>query len=255
MYVCMYACQGICSRLSWSLSLSDLSTTRIKGNVESVATYFLKRWCHLAKPGNVSHLYLPFKSGGLQLPSLVTSFKRCQVSKYHQLLNSEDVRVKILAEKKSDAFSHNKTRKFNPFHYINQSRILTSGESSASRRLSKAKQLAQLAEDSNRLDHGRSCVQQGSTLRLPQSENADLWSKTVMSLSDRVFSFCLNAIQDTLPTRSNPYWWGKCESHSCLLCGEYQSLQHVLNHWPVVLTGNRFTWRHNSILYQIYTFL
>ena len=87
-------------RLSWLLSLSDLSTTWIERNVESVATHFLKRWCHLAKPGNVPCLYLLFKSGGLQLPLLVTSFKRCQVSKYHQLLNLDYKLIsKVLANR------------------------------------------------------------------------------------------------------------------------------------------------------------
>ena len=42
--------------------------------------------------------------------------------------------------------------------------------------------------------------------------------------------------------------WRKCESDRCPLCGERQTILHVLYNCRVVLLFGRYTWRHNAIL-------
>ena len=76
----------------------------------------------------------------------------------------------------------------------------------------------------------------------------DTWSKTVLSFKDRILSFCLNAIQDTLPHKANLQRWQKSDSSDCPLCGHYQTLQHVLNNCRTALKSGRYTWRHNFVL-------
>ena len=150
----------------------DWTQCGVSGNTISQTMVSSGKTWHCTPP-----IYLPFSSSDLLLSVLSNASKSPNMTS----CLTQDSQVK---EKKSYAFSHNKTRKFNSFHYIKQSHILTSGGSSASTRLSKVKQLIQLADDTHSLEHSRLCVQQESTLCLPQSESDDLWSETVMLLSE-----------------------------------------------------------------------
>ncbi|XP_062498986.1 uncharacterized protein LOC134176331 [Corticium candelabrum] len=210
---------GIFPRLSWLLSVCDLPLTWIERQVEPIARRYLKKWCHLARPANVCRFYMPFKLGGLNLPSLSTLFKKCQVSRYHQLLNSKDARVQNLAMSKALVLATNKTLKFNPFIYVFQKQFKSLEPSHPHVTfvsLCKAKRLVQIVDDQRRLDLIKACVVQGLTLRLQVDD--DTWSKTVLSFKDRILSFCLNAIQNTLPHKSNLQRWQKSDSLDCPLC-------------------------------------
>ena len=192
---------------------------------------------------------------GLQLPSLSTTYKRCQISRYHLLLTSTDDHVRRLAEMQSNQFNARRSIKFNPFKYISMCSNSSLSGKSLPKSSDKAKQLVQKADNQLRFERAKSCVVQGATFRLPSLENDDTWSLTVLSFSDRVFSFSLNAIQDTLPHNVNLVKWGKTDSATCPLCGGYQSLLHCLNNCSTALADGRYTWRHNSVLQCIFGFL
>ena len=49
--------------------------------------------------------------------------------------------------------------------------------------------------------------------------------------------------------------WGKRSQTKCKLCGNYETLLHVLNNCTVSLNQGRYIWRHNSILKHILTAL
>ena len=116
---------GICPRLAWLLSLQDLSTTWAERSVEAIATRYLKRWCRLARSADVSRLYLPHTSGGLQLRAISSLYKCSHISRYHLLLSSKDGRVKRLAEEKLKWFTRNKSLKFNHFDYLQKCTIVS----------------------------------------------------------------------------------------------------------------------------------
>ena len=101
----------------------------------------------------------------------------------------------------------------------------------------------------------RSLTSQGSTLRLDDVSSCVIRSQTVLSLSDRVLSFPLNLIQDTLPHKVNLRRWHISDNSDCPLCRKYQSLQHVLNNCSKALDDKRYTWRHNSVLKKLYIFI
>ena len=42
--------------------------------------------------------------------------------------------------------------------------------------------------------------------------------------------------------------WGKRINTKCALCGNKETLQHVLNNCKTMLDQGRYTWRHNSVL-------
>ena len=67
----------------------------------------------------------------------------------------------------------------------------------------------------------------------------------------RVLSFAINSSIDTLPTFRNLELWGKKMSSNCKLCGNTQTLLHVLAGCKTILDQGRYTWRHNCVLNHI----
>ena len=59
---------------------------------------------------------------------------------------------------------------------------------------------------------------------------------------------------DSLPHNANLYKWKKLSSPKCQLCGEYQSLAHVLNSCQKALELRRYHTRHDDILGLIFKF-
>ena len=94
--------------------------------------------------------------------------------------------------------------------------------------------------------------QQGELLRdTPDQAAAKVWSLAVGNLSSSATKFILNAACDTLPHNSNLSLWGRGVPSGCPLCGQKQTLLHILNHCPVALELMRFNHRHDAVLIVI----
>ena len=103
--------------------------------------------------------------------------------------------------------------------------------------LGRRTKLLLTAEDSaSHLKHAKSLPQQG-----------------VGNLSSAATKFILNAASDTLPHNSNLSLWERGVPRGCPLCGQQQTLHHILNHCPVALDIRRFmiSHRHNAVLTAI----
>ena len=89
------------------------------------------------------------------------------------------------------------------------------------------------------------------------SATLDYWSKAVWALPSHMMSFALNAAQDTLPhnsNNSNLVRWKRNVSPLCRLCGQLQTLCHVINAWPVALKEGRYDSRQ-EVLAEIARFI
>ena len=83
------------------------------------------------------------------------------------------------------------------------------------------------------------------------SKNA--WFAVQGNLSRNLHNFTVHYLNDTLPHLSNMFTWGLAEIKLCPLCDNIQSLLHVVASCAVSL--DRCTWRHDSVLTYIATFL
>ena len=85
--------------------------------------------------------------------------------------------------------------------------------------------------------------------RLIGGDAATLWSETVQKLPPEALKFALNA--------TNLAIWRRSEglSSNCKLCGERQTLMHVLNHCQVALDLRRYNARHDAVLEVIDQFV
>ena len=121
----------------------------------------------------------------------------------------------------------------------------------------RAKEAVKSAEVAERLEHSRSLPRQGELHRLIEGDAATLWSETVQKLPPEALKFALNAAQDTLPHNANLAIWRRSEglSSNCKLCGERQTLVHVLNHCQVALDLRRYNARHDAVLEVIDQFV
>ena len=84
---------------------------------------------------------------------------------------------------------------------------------------------------------------------------AKVWAKALEGVCDEYLKFALNSAVDTLPHKANLYLWKKHNNSSCPLCGEKQTLIHVLNACKVALDERRYNPRHDAILSLIVIFL
>jgi hypothetical protein len=80
------------------------------------------------------------------------------------------------------------------------------------------------------------------------TESDITWKSQLLNLPRGITKFFLNAIADTLPTNSNLRRWKIKTSDKCSLCGNKETLHHILNHCKTMLDQGRYTWRHDSIL-------
>ena len=98
---------------------------------------------------------------------------------------------------------------------------------------------------------------QGAVIRyvfsevLQSSKNA--WFAVQGNLSRNLHNFTVRYQNNTLPHLSNMFTWRLAETKLCPLCNNIQSLLHVVAGCTVLL--DRYTWRHDSVLNYIATFL
>ena len=98
---------------------------------------------------------------------------------------------------------------------------------------SAAKKKVKEEDDYERLTRLTSLEKQGQMLAVSADEEAKVWGKTVQTIPAEQMQFVLNAAVDILPHNANLQLWRK-ESDTCPLCGERQTLVHVLNWCRVV---------------------
>ena len=64
-------------------------------------------------------------------------------------------------------------------------------------------------------------------------------------------AFVIRSIDDQLPSKDNLRRWGLTEDCKCELCGESETLHHVLSNCKYALDNGRYTWRHNKVLKEV----
>jgi hypothetical protein len=86
---------------------------------------------------------------------------------------------------------------------------------------------------------------------------ASVWTKATQSLPSDNMKFALNATNDTLSHNANITLWRESIglSAACKLCGEKQTLCHVLNNCRVALNFRRYNHRHDEVLHIITEFI
>ena len=96
-----------------------------------------------------------------------------------------------------------------------------------------------------------SLEREGQLFRCASSDAAAILGRVLIELSDELRKFAINSVVDTLPHNANLQLWQKRRDDTCTLCGDRQTLIHVLNTCPVALQARRYNHRHDAVLRNI----
>ena len=116
--------------------------------------------------------------------------------------------------------------------------------------MTRAKSAMAKEDAEKRMKHAQSLECRGQQdFRCSEDGAASIWSKAVQKLTLDLLKFSLNAVQDTLPHNANLAMWRRREglSSACKLCGERQTLLHVLNNCPKALNMHRYNEWHDAV--------
>ena len=201
------------------------------------------------RSSNPSRLYLPKKHSGLELPSISSSYQKLRASLCCQLLTSHNPVVHHTASMKIQREGAlTKT-----LHKLMcAARDVMQCDPGANKRIlvRRVKAYIMERETAKRLEHAKSMKHQSQLLLETEDDAAGIWSSAVIQLPPQVLCFSMNAAQDTLSHNANLSLWKKCNSLSdaCKLCGQRQTLAHVLNQCPTSLHLRRYNIRHDAVL-------
>jgi hypothetical protein len=192
---------AVCPRLTWDLSVNFLPVSWLKTTLQPIATKFLKRWCGLARSADTGCIYLPKEKGGLEMPSLVTLYKKLQASKAASFICSQDPVVRAIASQETQRETQQQRMVFKPYKIAVAEMKQDPGVSSR-----KLKQLAKARieddDTSARLAYSTSLARQNKPLH-DDSRAPHLWATTVTTLHEQTLSFARNALTDTVHYNDN----------------------------------------------------
>ena len=244
---------GLCPHILWDLTISHLSSTWVSTTLEAESNRFLKRWVSLARSANPALLYLPKAKGGLGLPSCVTLWKKQQVSRACQLISSKDPVVRYVTTQSTIKEERCSNVKFRPLVVARD--VLAGDPGMGRKKLSRvARNMTEEDVSDSFLSSVMSTERQTAALHLVEEEAAATWAAALEELTPSELRFALNACQDSSPHNSNLAIW-KSHPSECKLCGERQTLLHVLCSCPVALQLRRFNYRHDLVLKVIYNLI
>ena len=221
-----------------------------------LATWYLKRWAGLARPADPARLFLPQNAGGLNLSLPSDLYQTLQVGKASLLISSQDGGVNHAISESLRKESIQQRAKFHLYTMVQEAFAANPGASGKAV-ARKAKQAVTNHLKNKRLEHSLSLDTQGKLFHLIDSTAPEsaMWSKAIQFLPSAQMNFALNSATDTLPHNANLALWRKSHhlSAACKLCGERQTLYHILNNCRTVLELCRYcnNARHNLVLQAI----
>ena len=185
----------------------------------------------------------------MELPSLVTLYKKLQVAKAAAYTYSQDPLVRVIATQETRKEATQTRSTFKPYQVVVAAMQENPGATLKQVR-ERAKSRVEEVDTDARLYHSTSLSRQNLPLR-DDSRAPQLWSATIFTLTEQVLRFALNSLTDTLPHNANLHLWKRITTPVCILCVERQTLLHVLNACPYALNRKRYNDRHDAILTRI----
>ena len=209
------------SKISWNITITDISKTWICETLDNVATKYIPKWLELPISATLSNVYLPQNKFGLNIILPSTKFIQCQIVSRSTLRASinEDI------NKLWSITSTNKNIQYDI--YKNTKDVLKAFRNENEQRLH------------NHL------ISQGSffssVIKNSTSSFNSLWSSAQSRLAKNIFNFTVRYINNSLPTRKNLVKWGLSSSADCSFYSSPESLLHVISCCKAYLDEGRFT--------------
>ena len=227
-------------------AVSSYSVTRL----ESIATRFLKKWLNLPRSATRVILYYP----GVCCPSITHVSREAKLSLLACVSTSSDLRLQELGlqlQLGNVALQIND----NDYSILSIARKQLSTLPSARSLYVKAKNQLRDYTKSQCENHLQTLSVQSKFEGSAELENpCKTWNRLLKGFHPGQLSFLLRAASDTLPTPVNLQRWSLQCCARCSLCDtNHPTTAHVLSGCPVALTQQRYTYRHNQVLFVLAT--
>ena len=225
----------VLGKISWHLTVTNISVTWIKENLDNMVSNYVRSWLELPVSGTLKIASLSKTKCGLNFINVSTRFTQCQCTFRKALKNSSNDNIKKL---------HTETQK--------GANIQTDSYISTRDAIKKIR-LKSETEIKEELSTQSLVVKSIWDLGCSKT-NAD-WGKVLDSLPRNLYSFTTRYLSNSLANGTNAIKWGITNTSKCLFCNENQTLQHVVSSCKVSLNEKRWKWRHDSILLNIARFI
>ena len=220
----------VLSKLSWHFSITDISVTWVKQNVDNVVNKYLRRWMEIPVSGTLDICMLSKKQLGLNIIEPSTKFTQCQTVLRLKLKSSPNDDIKQIHQ----ITSTGKNIQYDSFN--NTREIVKEIRNDKKAHISTMKLqnvvINAIWDQSHKLFR-------------------EIWPTVQGRLPKNIFNFTVRYVNNSLPTRSNLHLWGLTETPDCTFCGDRETLKHVVATCKHYLDEKRFNWRHDSILLYI----
>ena len=155
----------------------------LQNTLQPIATRYLKRWSGLYRSADPNRLFLPKSNGGLELPHLVTVYKKIHAAKAGSHMYSSDSTVQAIATQ--DTLHEAKLQRvlFRPHQEVVEAMKEDPG-ASRKRVVSRVKARIQAEDTAARLAHTTSLPVQGLTVQEFEGRAAHIWSTAILTLPE-----------------------------------------------------------------------
>ena len=242
------------------LAVDKVSDSVLK-KLQSQATKLLKKWLTLPRSSTLSVLFHPFVMNFPHLPNLRDKAK---LSLLASIASSSDHLVREASLLLSDGdFTR---RQCIPEHIypllkaakdsVDSLQLSTDPVATRALKAAAAKQLN--THNAAKWDAQLDGLQVQSKFKdiVTLESDCPVWNRIISGLPSKQMSFVLRAGSDTLPTPLNLARWKIQSNPHCPLCGSRNpTTLHILNSCVSALNQGRYTWRHDSVLSCIVSWL
>ena len=232
------------------LTVHDLTKTHLHA-LDSIVHKYLKSWSGLAHSGATEMFHIPHL---LDIKSVYQLYLESHATAHLSSRAKADPKVNIALDSRLER-EGNWTRKFSTINYCQKAvdQVQHSNPDASQKQLKTA--LVKSIKDEvteTWYNHLKTLLVQGNMFLISLQEKSDhLWKSYIYNVPKGIMKFMLNSFADTLPTKNNLSRWGKRCNSKCSLCGNNETLHHVLNNCKTMLDQGRYTWRHNIVLRKI----
>ena len=220
----------ILPKLSWDLTISDVTVTWVKQVLDPVLKGYIRQWLEIPISGTLDILSLSKEKLGIGIINVSDRFMQCQVTLRNCLKNSINSDVRKI---------HANTSK-GPNLKIDS--VTSTKEMIKDLRLEKEIKVSTLTTQSLVIK---------AVWNNTMKEMRPAWHNVLHILPRNIYSFCLRYLNNTLANGTNLLKWGRTDSALCPACQSPQTLGHVISGCKVHLNELRYNFRHDSILLNI----
>ena len=216
------------AKISWDTTVSNISVTWIKNNLENIVSRYVRKWLEIPVSGTLSVATLSKRKFGLGLVLPSTRFTQCQVTFRKSLAKSYNKNIRKIHEVSS------KNLNIQYDQYLSTKDALEKIRSMSEKRL-----INDLPTQSLVIRH---------IWEYADSKLTNSWTNVLQHLPRNIYSFVIRYMSNTLSNGSNAIKWGMTNNPKCKFCDAIQTLGHVIGGCSSALLDKRYNWRHYSIL-------